>query len=693
MDEPGAAVLRVKLRYPTVEAFIDKYVMNVGRSGIFLPTKTEQTVGNEVRFELRIATDKAVIIGVGKVLAIRPFDPDQTNVAFGVIVELSRVTKDSREVIQKILEVRKQRGMHDAPLPIPLVTRASEPTLAAPGIRPSRPTGAVISAPPLPQHPLGSLHIGAVRTLAAEPPRKIRPNVAQAMASIENASPDFFVVEDGGLPEMTVDLPSSISLAKAILSQQEGDSDLQLSDLMSDAAIPVAISVDEASAELAKALGVPSVRRGERAPRFAAIPAVPVQHSIPVDKLVGEAVEPAEAEWQHSQATKMGSSEDYHPVLHKDADDGDEITSPISVEAVVKPVMPRSTTSSGAHRVSPNVVPADPKTRPSTVPPVSNVHSMNNAQRLSTQPRSSTMVPPAPAAPHQEFAGSFDASTRAAGPGLADLLAITSAPVEKPDALGSIHDVDDDHDFARDFADDNAMQWKQQQATVAASAAMLQTVAARNDFNAFDIRSPRAPQSHLDHTEALIESDIEDPDDPLAPPPLPSVDSRDSVDRTAVRAPEQMPEDPRTQWDDPDLDFATPVRHEPWKHEQKTVALSQPKPALAQPTARIAEAVAAPRFDSQAEDIEFGDFAMATPLSAAPAIITPAPRYTARAGTQDASELDIVEEQTFFEQPDVLPRQDFELEAPEAAPTIPMTDDDIPIELEFDDVEIDDEFT
>ena len=61
---PAPVVLRVKLRYTTVEQFVDRFATNVGRSGIFLASKTPRALGTEVRFELRLADDTAVVVDV-----------------------------------------------------------------------------------------------------------------------------------------------------------------------------------------------------------------------------------------------------------------------------------------------------------------------------------------------------------------------------------------------------------------------------------------------------------------------------------------------------------------------------------------------------------------------------------------------------------------------------------------------------
>ena len=50
----GPVALRIKLRYDDVDAMVSRFAGNVGRSGLFLPTRSLHPVGTEVKFELRM---------------------------------------------------------------------------------------------------------------------------------------------------------------------------------------------------------------------------------------------------------------------------------------------------------------------------------------------------------------------------------------------------------------------------------------------------------------------------------------------------------------------------------------------------------------------------------------------------------------------------------------------------------------
>src|SRR5436190_2469318 len=101
---PGPVVLRIKLRYDDVETMIHRFAPNVGKTGLFLPTKSLQPIGSELKFELRLVDDQPVLVGMGRVKAVREPDPQNPKATFGMAVELLRVTRESRDLIMKMLD-------------------------------------------------------------------------------------------------------------------------------------------------------------------------------------------------------------------------------------------------------------------------------------------------------------------------------------------------------------------------------------------------------------------------------------------------------------------------------------------------------------------------------------------------------------------------------------------------------------
>ncbi|MDX2087457.1 MAG: hypothetical protein SFX73_06395 [Kofleriaceae bacterium] len=270
-------MLRIKLRYDDVEALAQRFAPNVGKSGLFVPTKSLQPVGAEVKFELRLANDTPVITGLGKVRAVRPADPENPRAAFGMAIELLRVTRESRDVILKLLERRKQLGLPEVAIPMPEdidAVRKSDDTGV--GSSPKEPPllrepvvegGALaFTSPRRPTAPLAVAKVHTIAALAPEPPRKRRAPVQEL---IESASGRIVAVMLPGLDE-DVDVPAVLARARALAG---GDLDAELDALRESAAAPIEITVEAASAELARQLGGKAV---DRSARWATPPGVPL---------------------------------------------------------------------------------------------------------------------------------------------------------------------------------------------------------------------------------------------------------------------------------------------------------------------------------------------------------------------------------------------------------------------------------
>ena len=258
--EPGSVIVRIKLRYDTIDMFVEKYAINVGRTAVFLPTKSTRDVGSEVRFELRIANDKTALVGIGKVLAVRPFDAKRPTSTFGMVVELTRITKESRSIVQRMLDIRKQRGLDDMALPIPVSAEAAQrPVVESTGVQEI----------PLPL--TEPLRDSAPILVVA--PRPSMAKIAQAMGSLAATNERFFAPDEDEFLRSTVDMPSALALARKLAVSGPG-LDADLVALQQSVSVPLAIDIDEASAQLAQVIGGIAVKHQHRSASWATPPRV-----------------------------------------------------------------------------------------------------------------------------------------------------------------------------------------------------------------------------------------------------------------------------------------------------------------------------------------------------------------------------------------------------------------------------------
>jgi len=300
---PQPVVLRIKLRYDDVDAMVQRFAPNVGKSGLFLPTRSLQPVGTEVKFELRIANDTPVLVGLGRVKAAKAPDPANPRATFGMAIELLRVTREGREVIIRMIERRRAMGLADVAIPMPedleaakradmdtapradaaAIVREATATVAETPRAPRRattPPEALLTAPRPPSGPLAVQRSIVDRPsapmLAPEAPRAKRPRLADVIAKAGELSGSAFASEK--VPELDDHVDVAKALARARALAGSSDLDAELAALRESSAAPLAeISVEAASAELARQLGGAAIgkrMRGQSAPISAPVTAL-----------------------------------------------------------------------------------------------------------------------------------------------------------------------------------------------------------------------------------------------------------------------------------------------------------------------------------------------------------------------------------------------------------------------------------
>jgi uncharacterized protein (TIGR02266 family) len=161
--DPRAKVLTMTVRYKsaTVDEFIEHHSHDVSRGGIFIKTPSPFLAGTLLKFEIRIADDKAMLQGVGRVVWKRDTAGTGPEKPAGMGVKFIKVDEASRNLIDRLI-ISKGGGVsaYDAEAPAepgtPLAASASaqSPRGAAPVSRlPSAPAPAA-GRPPV---PIGSM--------------------------------------------------------------------------------------------------------------------------------------------------------------------------------------------------------------------------------------------------------------------------------------------------------------------------------------------------------------------------------------------------------------------------------------------------------------------------------------------------------------------------------------------------------
>lgn len=110
--DPRAKVLTMTVRYKsaTVDEFIEQYSLDISRGGIFIKTSSPFASGTLLKFEIRIAEDRTVLQGVGRVVWKRdPADAASSRPA-GMGVKFIKLDDASRQVIEDLVTRHKDSG-------------------------------------------------------------------------------------------------------------------------------------------------------------------------------------------------------------------------------------------------------------------------------------------------------------------------------------------------------------------------------------------------------------------------------------------------------------------------------------------------------------------------------------------------------------------------------------------------------
>jgi uncharacterized protein (TIGR02266 family) len=159
--------LNVRYKSATVDEFIENHAHDVSRGGIYIKTANPFPPGTLLKFEIRLASDQAVIAGVGRVVWKRDAGTSNGERPAGMGVKFIKIDEPSKSVIDRLVNTKADAGSayeseNEAPtvavevphkVVVPAVTAKLSPPSGTPMAAPPRKAtmmglGTVGSAPP-----------------------------------------------------------------------------------------------------------------------------------------------------------------------------------------------------------------------------------------------------------------------------------------------------------------------------------------------------------------------------------------------------------------------------------------------------------------------------------------------------------------------------------------------------------------
>jgi uncharacterized protein (TIGR02266 family) len=168
-------LVRVRLKYPDLDTFAERFAPNVTRGGIFLASREPRPVGTVLCFEVSLMSGTPVLTGKGKVTWTKAFDPKEPSRPYGMGVQFTELDPDSRPVLDRLLKKREQPGRPAAPAagraPAPVAERGRSETAETQPLRRPPPIPRAAAAPPSASTPPPiPLHLKRPPPLPVTPP-------------------------------------------------------------------------------------------------------------------------------------------------------------------------------------------------------------------------------------------------------------------------------------------------------------------------------------------------------------------------------------------------------------------------------------------------------------------------------------------------------------------------------------------
>lgn len=139
-ESPKPVALRMRLGFDTADAFEQGYRRFVTAQGIFLASRTPREPGTSLRFELQTRDGGArLLVAEGRVVGVRPADPDHPKRVPGMHVRFTRLTEESRLRIQRMTSAAAAATGPTHTQPGLDATGAAAASAAPPSVQPPAP--------------------------------------------------------------------------------------------------------------------------------------------------------------------------------------------------------------------------------------------------------------------------------------------------------------------------------------------------------------------------------------------------------------------------------------------------------------------------------------------------------------------------------------------------------------------------
>jgi len=125
-------LVRLQLRYPDENVFLQRFATNVTRGGIFLASRNPFPVGTMLGFEVSLLQGPPLLAGTGKVAWVREFNPQEPQRAHGMGVQFLAVTPACRPMLERLLAHKAAPKLRTPSVGVPVTVPPSSSSEISP---------------------------------------------------------------------------------------------------------------------------------------------------------------------------------------------------------------------------------------------------------------------------------------------------------------------------------------------------------------------------------------------------------------------------------------------------------------------------------------------------------------------------------------------------------------------------------
>ncbi len=103
--------MRIRLKYPDVETFVEKYAPNISEGGMFIQSRAPQPVGTLLRFELMLQDGTPLLKGEGHVIWVKEYDAAHPTRVHGMGVRFEALDAASQLMIARVVASKEEEPL------------------------------------------------------------------------------------------------------------------------------------------------------------------------------------------------------------------------------------------------------------------------------------------------------------------------------------------------------------------------------------------------------------------------------------------------------------------------------------------------------------------------------------------------------------------------------------------------------